>query len=241
MKNVMYLILGLTISLMAQAESERTLSVPAGNLLAAARKIVPQTSSGYFVKGILECSQVSQSIPPYSVESKCTVDLNNQVNRVDSPEELIQALKEAKPMTGPTYFFKAEFSAKSVGKLVAPFEVSESAQVLLGISVPATKILAATRKIVTQTGPAYFIEGTLECSLFSKNVPPYEVSYACAVEIDDSRQSISDPEELILALMRGKPMTGPAYLIRAKFSASSVSQHAPPYLASEKAEAILFQ
>jgi len=132
MKNLICLVLGLTLStIVYAAESFRTLSVPAKDLLEATRKIKSQTGPRYSVEGTLKCSQISREVPPYSVNSKCLVTVSGSTETVANPEKLIQALKKTKPMTGPAYSFKAKFSGTSISQEVPPYSVTESVDVIL--------------------------------------------------------------------------------------------------------------
>lgn len=99
--------------------------------------------------------------------------------------------------------------------------------------IPSEEILLAARKIEPQTGPGYFVEGSLLCEIMSREFPPYGASATCWVTLKGETESFQPSDELISALTNIQPMTGPYYEFQAKFTGTSISREFPPYGASE--------
>lgn len=236
----MLVLLALTTSAHA-AISFRTLTIPAEDLLNSARKLQPQTGPAYSIEGILDCLQISHEIPPYDTDLSCSITVGTSTESIANPEIIIEILKQVKPMTGPAYSFKAPIVAASISQEVPPYKTTESAEVKLSAFIPATEILDAARTVQSQTGPAYFIDGLLECVQVSQEFPPYAMSSNCTVSISGSKAMVTQADALIEILKQIKPMTGPAYSFESKFRAWSISQEVPPYKVTASAEVILFQ
>ena len=105
------------------------------------------------------------------------------------------------------------------------------------LPIPSEQILEASRKIIPQTGPYYFVEGILHCTQIAQEVPPYKMHSICTITIGASEEFVlGEVEEIIEVLKQVKHMTGPVYSVSAKFSASSISREFPPYDIIDSAE-----
>jgi hypothetical protein len=105
------------------------INVPATNILAAARSIVSQTGPHYAVKGLINCTLINSGWGPST--ANCTIKIKGVEVQVEQPETIITSVMEVSPPTGPYYSFAGKFKAVSISSELPPYEVSETATVLL--------------------------------------------------------------------------------------------------------------
>ncbi|WDE01041.1 hypothetical protein [Thalassomonas actiniarum] len=225
----------------AQGLSYETRAVDASEILDAARDIQVQTGPAYLVNGALSCSEFAKEFPPYGADTYCQLTVNNETRAIEKPEKLLSALKQIKPMTGPAYSFDANFSASSISQEVPPYQVIDKAEIIVAAYIPTKEILAASRKIQAQTGPAYLVRGRLNCTQIVREVPPYESEQNCQVTLENYSAQVQDPSEILTALQQIKAPSGPYYSFEADFTASSITAMFPPYQALETVKLALFK
>lgn len=115
----------------SQAFASTVVSVPARDLLDAARKIVPQTGPAYRVSGNLVCQAIASQLPPYQDRMSCTIEVEGVRAKVKNPQLILNELMAAQERTGPAYRVQGKFEAQSIGSELPPYSVTESAQVEL--------------------------------------------------------------------------------------------------------------
>jgi hypothetical protein len=96
------------------------------------------------------------------------------------------------------------------------------------ISVPASGIIAASKTIIAQTGPAYNVKGKIECTVINTGWKKTATT-SCVVTINGTSAPLLDPSGIAEEVMKVSPAKGPAYKFSAKFSASSISSMVKPY------------
>lgn len=109
---------------------------------------------------------------------------------------------------------------------VTTVSFSFSASASSRVAVPTKALLEATMNLTAPTGPTYSVEGILECSSISREIPPYALSQDCSVITNDGSIQLStlkvlseaDIQELVEAIMEIVPPTGPAYKVVLLFS-----------------------
>ncbi|WDE13744.1 hypothetical protein [Thalassomonas haliotis] len=225
----------------AQGLSYETFAVDASEILETAREIQAQTGPAYLVNGAISCSEFAKEFPPYGADTDCQLTLGSETRAIESPEKLLSALKQIKPMTGPAYSFDANFSASSVSQEVPPYQVNDKAEIIVAAYIPSQEILAASRKIQAQSGTAYLVQGRLNCTEIVQEVPPYESEQSCQVTLENYSVQVQDPSEILKALQQIKAPSGPYYSFEADFTASSVMPMFPPYQALETVKLALFK
>ncbi|WDE03439.1 hypothetical protein SG34_018830 [Thalassomonas viridans] len=215
----------------AQGLSYETVAVDAGEILHAAKKIQAQTGPAYLVNGMISCSEFAIEFPPYGADTDCQLTLGRETQAIGNPEKLLGQLKRIKPMTGPAYSFDASFSASSISQEVPPYRVTEKAEIIVAAYIPTEEVLAASRKIQPQTGPAYLASGRLSCSQLAGELPPYESEQSCQVSLDNAVAQIQEPSEILKVLLQIKAPSGPYYSFETAFTATSITPALPPYQA----------
>jgi hypothetical protein len=97
--------------------------------------------------------------------------------------------------------------------------------------VPSDALVEAAMTLSPPKGPAYEIEGLLDCTSISSEFPPYVSERNCSVTLNEgtiSLDAVSGIEKknidaLVNALMEIKPPTSPAYSIIVWFSLKSIN------------------
>jgi hypothetical protein len=221
--------------------SYRTEAIPASQILAAARELLPPTGPAYVVQGDLNCTQVVSEIPPYATDSSCSVTIDRRSAAVRNPQEILEVLgSKVKPITGPVYSFSGKFRATSITSEMPPFPTTEDAEVLVALILPAEKILDAARIIKPQSNPSYVVDGKLVCNQIHDEFPPYAIARSCQIEVAGELAEVEGAKELLDVLQTIYPITGPYYAVEGKFRAQSIAFEVPPYGAEESAEITLF-
>ncbi len=103
--------------------------------------------------------------------------------------------------------------------------------------LPAEAILEATHKIKPQTGPVYFVEGTLNC----QELPPIHGGARpqyCEVEVNGRAAQVNAPHEIIKTLQIYVPQNPHAsyWTFSGRFKAYSIAREIPPYGTDSEAE-----
>lgn len=95
------------------------------------------------------------------------------------------------------------------------------------INVPAKDILAASRTLIAQTGPAYSAKGTIACSALNTGWGP--ATSTCTITINGAKAVVENANLIINEVAKVKKITGPSYNFSGKFEISSISSEFPPY------------
>ena len=225
----------------AHAISFETVAVNASELLLSAHKLKAQTGPAYLVNGVVSCTEFAKEFPPYGAESACLVTLDGRSVSMDNPDKLIGEFKKIKPATGPAYSFDASFNASSITPMLPPYLANEKAEIIVGAFISSAEILEAARRLQIQTGPAYHVEGKLNCVEISQEVPPYGIEENCQVTIDNAAEELTTPSVVLAQLKDIKAKTGPYYSFETNFTATSISQEFPPYTTFDTVKLQLFK
>lgn len=106
--------------------------LPPTNILAAARKIIPQTNSHYHIEGDLHCylRRVGTE-PPFWADSACLVHINQHIQFVDNHEELIPYLINS--IIFKDWAITVPFSASAIKNNTPPYAIQEKVIVTLDL------------------------------------------------------------------------------------------------------------
>jgi hypothetical protein len=105
------------------------INIPASALLEAARVLVPQTGPYYSVIGTIKCTSINTGWGPGS--SNCIINIKGVNAVIQQSDNIIDSVMEINPPTGPYYRFAGKFSATSIISEVPPYNVTETATIIL--------------------------------------------------------------------------------------------------------------
>ena len=116
----------------------------------------------------------------------------------------------------------------------------ESAKVGSKISVPGEDIFAAIQKIQKlQPARVQVLTGTLACEINSREFPPYGATSECSITANGKKQMVDHADEIVAALQKAKPATGPHASWTGAYEVRVVAGDFPPYKSDIMATVVL--
>lgn len=105
------------------------ITVPAKDVLTAARTIVAQTEPKYSVKGTITCSAINSGWGPAT--STCEISIKGATAIVENPNDIIDVVATVKIPTGPGYSFSGTFVAYTETVKAPPYNMVGVAKITL--------------------------------------------------------------------------------------------------------------
>ncbi|MBY0412672.1 MAG: hypothetical protein K2Q18_00830 [Bdellovibrionales bacterium] len=121
--------IALLLSLVSFGAMAAEFSVPATNVLEAARTLKPQNGPYYSVKGTIKCTSINTGWGPAT--STCEISVNKRTAQVEDADKIINVVSSVVRRTGPYYSFKGSFVGTSESREFPPYGSKETVKITL--------------------------------------------------------------------------------------------------------------